>query len=309
MNIGYNKPLYILPFDHRSSFTKGMFGPLREASEEGKISQETKSKVKEAKKVIYEAFQKGIELGVPKIGAAILVDEEYGSEILLDANQKGFTTILTTEKSGQEVFDFEYGKKFPEHIKNLKPTFAKALVRYNPEASYEGNKIQLERLKKLSDFCHSNEFKLLIEPLIPPTQEDLENSKGDKSIFDREIRPELVVQMIKDFQNAGVEPDIWKIEGLSDPLEYQHVVHQARSNGRDEVGVVILGRGESKEKVVEWIEAGRDVNGVVGFAVGRTIFWQPLMDFKNEKISREESIDQIAQNYLHFYNLFVNKQQ
>ena len=301
MNIGYNKPLYILPFDHRSSFTKGMFG------EEGKISEETKSKVKEAKKIIYEAFQKGIDLGIPKEGAAILVDEEYGAEILIDARDKAYTTILTTEKSGQEVFDFEYGNKFGEHIKKLNPTFVKALVRYNPEGKSDENKIQLEKLKKLSDFCHQNGFKLLIEPLIPPTLDDLKNSHGDKSIFDREIRPELAVEMIKEFQDAGVEPDIWKIEGLSDKLEYQHVVHQAKSNGRDEVGVVILGRGESKEKVIEWIKAGRDVNGVVGFAVGRTIFWQPLIDFKNEKITREEAIDQIANNYLYFYNLFARK--
>lgn len=299
---GYNKPLYILPFDHRSTFIKGMFGVSGR-----KTTPEEIEKVKEAKRVIYSAFKKAISLGVPSIGAAILVDGQYGSEILIDANKKGYTTILTTEKSGQEIFDFEYGEDFKIHIKKIKPTFAKALVRYNPEGNKEENKVQLERLKKLSDFCYSNFYKLLVEPLIPATEEELAITHGDKGRYDLEIRPELVVRMIKEFQDAGVEVDAWKIEGLSAPLEYQHVVHQARSNGRDAVGVVILGRGESKEKVVEWIKAGRNISGVIGFAVGRTIFWQPLMDLKSGKIDEEAAIDQIAQNYIYFYELFVDK--
>lgn len=299
---GYNKPLYILPFDHRSTFLKGMFGisgrePTTEEVEE----------VKRSKRVVYEAFQKAVVDGVPKEGAAILVDEQFGAEILLEAGQKNFTTILTTEKSGQELFDFEYGADFKSHIEKIKPTFVKALVRYNPEGNPENNKTQLERLKILSDFCSTNDYKFLIEPLIPPTEEELAREHGDKNLFDREIRPELAVRMIKEFQDAGVEVDIWKIEGLSDPLEYQHVVSQARSNGREEVGVVILGRGESRELVVAWIKAGRNVTGVVGFAVGRTIFWQPLMDLKDKKIDRNTAIDQIAQNYIYFYNLFIGK--
>lgn len=299
---GYNKPLYILPFDHRSTFLKGMFGVSgREAT-----AEETE-KVKDAKKTIYEAFQKAIELGVDQSGVAILVDEQYGSEILINAKAKGYTTILTTEKSGQELFDFEYGADFEEHIKQLNPTFAKALVRYNPEGDRQENKVQLDRLKKLSDFCSNNNYKFLIEPLIPPTEEELAREHGDKRLYDREIRPELAVQMIKEFQEAGVEVDIWKIEGLSDPLEYQHVVHQAKSNGRDNVGVVILGRGESKEIVIEWMKAGRNVPGVVGFAVGRTIFWQPLMDLRDKKIDRETAIGQIAKNYIYFYQLFTGK--
>lgn len=299
--IGYNKPLYILPFDHRSSFTKGMFGI------EGRMpSLDEIEKVKGAKMLIYDAFQKALTLGVPKDGGAILVDEEYGSEILHDARKKGYTTILTTEKSGQDVYDFEYGKDFGKHLGEIRPTFAKALLRYNPEEDEKKNALQRERLKTLSDFVHSVEMKLLVEPLVPPTKLDLEKEHNDKNLYDREIRPELMVEMIKEFQDSGVEVDIWKIEGLSDRVEYQHVVHQARSGGRDEVGVVILGRGESREKVEEWIQAGRDVPGVVGFAVGRTIFWQPLIDLRDGKINSQEAIDQIAQNYLYFYQLFTN---
>ncbi len=299
--IGYNKPLYILPFDHRGSFTKGMFG-----IEGRELTESEKEKVKGAKMIIYDAFEHALEIGVPKDGAALLVDEEYGLEILHDAVKKGYTTIQTVEKSGQEVFDFQY-ENFEKHLLDIHPTFAKVLLRYNPEGNKDDNATQRERVKKLADFVHENGMKLLVEPLIPATEEELAKVHNDKSAYDREIRPELMVQIIKEFQDAGAEIDIWKIEGLSERLEYQHVVHQARSGGRDEVGIVILGRGESKEKVVDWIKAGRDVNGVVGFAVGRTIFWQPLIDMRDGKIDESEAKKRIAENYLSFYNLFVNK--
>lgn len=299
---GYNKPLYILPFDHRSTFLKGLLGVSGKEPTAGEIES-----VKSAKRLIYEAFQKASLYDVPKEGAAILVDEQFGAEILIDAKKKGYTTLLTTEKSGQELFDFEYGPDYKEHIIKIKPTFVKALIRYHPDGNTNNNRIQLERLKNLSDFCQAHDYKFLIEPLIPPTEEELAREHGDKSLYDREIRPELAVRMIKEFQDAGVEVDVWKIEGLSDPLEYQHVVTQARTGGRDGVGIVILGRGESKEMVVEWIKAGRSTPGVIGFAVGRTIFWQPLVDLKDGKIDRNMAIDQIVKNYIYFYQLFTGK--
>ena len=117
-NLGYNKSLFILPFDHRSSFSK--------------IFQD-KDSIVSAKWIIYEAFKKALSDGIPKDSAAILVDEEFGDKILLDAKNNGFTTILTTEKSGQKEFTLEYGSEFAKHIEKYKPTFAKALIRYNPE--------------------------------------------------------------------------------------------------------------------------------------------------------------------------------
>lgn len=299
---GYDKPLYILPFDHRSTFLKGLLGASGSVPTTGEVES-----VKSAKRLIYEAFLKAAAYDVAKDGAAILVDEQFGAEILIDAKKKGYATILTTEKSGQELFDFEYGGEYKEHITKINPTFVKALVRYNPDGNYYNNKIQLEKLKNLSDFCVAHDYKFLVEPLIPPTEEELAREHGDKSLYDREIRPELAVRMIKEFQDAGVVVDVWKIEGLSDPLEYQHVVSQARTGGRDGVGIVILGRGESKEMVVEWIKAGRNTPGVIGFAVGRTIFWQPLVDLKDGKISREAAIDQIVKNYIYFFQLFTGK--
>lgn len=298
---GYNKNLYILPFDHRGSLEK-MF-----VQEGQKLTDKDKQKVKDAKWVVYNAFEAALEKGVPQDNAAILVDEEYGSEILLDAAHLGFTTILTTEKSGQDVFDFEYGENFSAHIEKFKPTFVKALVRYNPDGDTVQNGIQLERLRRLSEYCQGNSYKFLIEPIIPATDQQMADVANDKIEFDVSVRPLLEVKMIQQFQDAGVEPDVWKIEGMENSEDYQKVVMQARSNGRQDVGVVILGRGAGRDTVVSWIKAGREVAGIIGFAVGRTVFWDPLLQLRDGKITRTQAVDLIVDNYVYFYELFTGK--
>jgi len=80
---GYQKPLYILPFDHRGSFETGMFGW------EGALNAEQTAQIAAAKQVIYEGFQEAVAGGVPREKAGILVDEQFGAAILHDAAVSG----------------------------------------------------------------------------------------------------------------------------------------------------------------------------------------------------------------------------
>ena len=285
---GYNQPLYILAFDHRSFFAKAGLNP---------------EQIKDYKQIIYQGFLLAVQNGVPEDAAAILVDEEYGAEIHADAAERGFINILTTEKSGQDVFEFQYGDDFAEHIDAIKPVFAKALVRYRADGDAAQNELQLGRLKKLSDWCHDNGRGFLIEPLVSPTEE--EKKTVGQAKFDSDIRPTLTIDMIRQFQEFGVEPDIWKIEGMDNPTDYRAVVAQARDGGRDEVSIVVLGRAESEEKVEGWLTAGKGIEGVVGFAIGRTIFWDALQMYQKGEIDRERAADAIGANYLHFYQVFT----
>lgn len=299
-SLGYSKPLYILPFDHRGSFVEKMFGVKNREATPEEVEQ-----VIEMKKLIYEAFKKSLEV-IPREDGAVLADEQFAGEVLLNASQNGIATLLTTEKSGQKEFDFEYGDTFGDHIKKYNPTFAKALVRYNPEEDREMNQRQLERLKRLSDFCHENGIKVLVEPLIPATIDQLSTVENSEERYDDEIRPRLVVTMMKEFQDRGVEVDVWKIEGLNKKEDYEKAVIQAKSSeARRDVGIVILGRGAGPDQVKRWIQAGKDTEGVIGFAVGRTVFWEPLVDFRDKKITREEALNKISENFLMFYKTFT----
>lgn len=296
---GYQKPLYILPFDHRGSFETGMFGW------KGALSAEQTAQIAAAKQVIYEGFQQAVANGVPKEKAGILVDEQFGAAILRDAATQGFTFACPVEKSGQEEFDFEYGEQFAEHIEAIHPTFCKVLVRYNPEGDAELNRRQTGRLKRLSDYLHNaNRSLFMFELLVPAEKSQLERVKGDKKAYDLEIRPALMIGAIQQLQTAGVEPDVWKIEGLDRREDCEKIVQTAKAGGRSSVGCIILGRGEDDKKVLEWLTTAATVPGFIGFAVGRTDFWQPLVDWRDKKIAMETAVDQMASRYREFVDAF-----
>jgi myo-inositol catabolism protein IolC len=299
MTRGYNKPLYILPFDHRGSFETKMFGW------EGELTPDQTAQIAAAKRVIYDGFIAAIANGVAKEKAGILVDEQFGAAILHDASARGYATACPAEKSGQEEFDFEYGDDFAAHIESFRPTFCKVLVRYNPEGDQALNRHQSARLKRLSDYLHgSSQSLFMFELLVPPEKSQLDEFKGDKKAYDLDLRPSLMVQAIQDLQGAQVEPDVWKIEGLDRREDCAKVVSVARRDGRDEVGCIILGRGEDDKKVREWLATAASVPGFVGFAVGRTDFWEPLVGWLAKKITREDAVAEVARRYCEFVDIF-----
>lgn len=302
-NLGYTKPLYILPFDHRATFAQKFFNKNSPAD----LTSEEHQLITEYKKIIYAGFKKAVQKGIPKENAAILIDEEFGDEILKHAKENGFLTILSTEKSGQDEFEFQYGADFPVHIEKYNPQFVKVLIKYNPEDAQGLKKRQLEKLKIVSDFCIVKGFKFLLEVLVIATKNQQETSGGSKKQFDKLLRPGLTAELIKELQVTGVEPDIWKLEGFDSKEDYSEIVRTARENGRSNVGFVILGRGENEEKVDEWLRIGKEVVGIIGFAVGRTVFWQAMLDFRSSTKTREETIDAISENFTKFYKIFTSK--
>ena len=298
MAVGFNKPLYILPFDHRGSFQTKMFGW------KGPLSAEQTAQIAAAKQVIYDALKAAVAGGVPKEKAGILVDEQFGAAILRDTVKQGYITACPAEKSGQDEFDFEYGEDFARHIEAFNPTFCKVLVRYNSEADKALNQRQVKRLKRLCDYLHQSGRLFMFELLVPPEPAQLKRVKDDKKAYDLELRPVLMVQALEELQDAGIEPDVWKIEGLDRRQDCEKVVAAARRGGRDQVGCIVLGRGEDDKKVREWLVTAARVPGFIGFAVGRTTFWDPLVDWRAQKMTREQAVKEIARRYRQWVDVF-----
>ena len=298
--LGFDKPLYILPFDHRGSFQKKMFGW------DGALSAQQTAEISAAKRVIYDAFVVAVHAGVPKDKAGILVDEQFGAAILRDAAAEGYATCCPVEKSGQDEFDFEYGEDFEKHIEVFHPTFSKVLVRYNSEGDQVLNRRQSARLKRLSEYLHGNRSRsrFMFELLVPAEKAQLDRLKGDSKAYDLELRPRLMAQTIQELQDAGVEPDVWKVEGLERREDCERLVAVARRGGRDLVGCIILGRGEDDRKVRQWLATAAAVPGFIGFAVGRTSFWGPLVDWRAGKITRDAAVAEIARRYQEFVEIF-----
>jgi myo-inositol catabolism protein IolC len=300
MALGYDGKLYILAFDHRGSFQKKMFGI------EGDPTPEQTETIADAKHLIFEGLLKATEEGVDPHATGCLVDEQFGApkRIPEEAKERGLLLAMPVEKSGQNEFDFEYGEEFGEHIEKCDPDFSKVLVRYNPEGDAEMNQTQAEKLKRLGDWLHEHDRKFLFELLVPAEPDQLERVGGDEERYDRELRPELMKHAILDLQDAGVEPDIWKIEGIDSQEDCERISKTARRDGRDGVICVVLGRGADDAKVEHWLRTGAPVEGYAGFAIGRTIWWDALKGFLDGDIEREEAAGRIAEKYLRFVQVY-----
>jgi myo-inositol catabolism protein IolC len=295
---GYARPLYILPFDHRGSFQTGMFGW------KGALSADQTAQIGAAKRVIYDGFTQAVAHGVAKDKAGILVDEQFGAAVLREAAGAGYTTCAPAEKSGQEEFDFEYGDAWAAHVEEFAPTFCKVLVRYNPEADPALNRRQAGRLKSLSEYLRGRRSRFMFELLVPAEAAQLAKVGNDKRAYDRQLRPGLMVRAIRELQDAGVDPDVWKIEGLDRREDCATIVDTARRDGRREVGCIVLGRGENEEHVRMWLATAAPVPGFIGFAVGRTTFWQPLIDWRAGKCTREAAAAEVARRYREWVDVF-----
>jgi 5-dehydro-2-deoxygluconokinase len=300
MTLGYDGKLYILAFDHRGSFQKKMFGI------EGDPSPGQTETISDAKHLIFEGMVKAVDAGVDPRATGVLVDEQFGAPkgIPSDAKQRGLLLAMPVEKSGQNEFDFEYGDDFGAHIEEFDPDFSKVLVRHNPEGDAAMNERQTERLKRLSDWLHERDRKFLFELLVPAEDHQLEQVGGDSDRYDAEVRPELMRQTIVAYQDAGVEADIWKIEGIETQEDCARIAETARRGGRDGVVCVVLGRGADDAKVDHWLRQGAPVEGYAGFAIGRTIWWDALKGFLDGDIEREDAAQQVADNYRRFVQVY-----
>jgi myo-inositol catabolism protein IolC len=299
MTLGYDRPLYILPFDHRASFEQGLFGWS------GDLGPEQAEAVARAKAVIYDAFKLVVARGAPKEHAGVLVDSQFGAPILKDARQQGFITCMPTEKSGQAEFQFENGDRWADEIEKYQPTFVKALVRHNPEDDEAMNRRQTERLRRLCDHLHAHGRLFMFELLVPMTHQQSDRLEGDHQLYDRELRPSLMIAAIKELQGAGVEPDVWKVEGLDLQSDCVKISETARRDGRDRVGCIVLGRGSDEAKVRAWLRTAALTPGFIGFAVGRTSFWDALEALEKGQATREQAVEQIASRYAEWVRIFT----
>src|ERR1700719_315802 len=195
MPLGYDQKLYVLAFDHRGSFQRKFFGI------EGEPDSEQTAIIADAKHLIFEGMLQAVAAGADPSVTGVLVDEQFGSSVPAEARARGLKLAMPAERSGQNMFDFQYGDDFGEHIERFDPDFNKVLVRYNPDGDEADNREQLGKLKRLSDWLQGHGPRFLFELLVPAEDIHLESVGGASGRYDAELRPELMRRAMADMQD------------------------------------------------------------------------------------------------------------
>ena len=177
-------------------------------------------------------------------------------------------------------------------------------MRYNSAADAATNRRQAERLRQLSEYLEKSSSNFMFELLVPATPTQLDSVGADQRAYDLELRPELMIRAIRELQDAGVEPDVWKVEGLESRSDYEGVADEARRDGRCDVGCIVHGRAESEPHVRQWIATAATVDGFIGFAVGRTTFWEALVALRDGTSSRDDAVAEIGRRYRQWVDVF-----
>jgi myo-inositol catabolism protein IolC len=293
----HEDPVFILAMDHRGSFGKTLFEVRDDRPTDAQAAR-----IRRAKILIYEGLREAMGR-LPTGRAGVLVDERYGGAVIDAATSAAragepLVVAVPVEASGHEWFTPEWGDRWQEHVLAIHPAYAKVLVRDNPAYEDALREAQWGRLASVSVGLHAIGVPLLYELLVPATKEQLASVGDDVDAYDREVRPELVAQVIADNQRAGVEPAIWKVEGLDTPAAAALIAAQARAEGRD-ADLLVLGRDAPGERLDHWIDVAAANAAFVGFAIGRSIWEDELRDW-NDGIDDATIAAQIAANYLGF---------
>jgi len=288
------EPLLILAMDHRASFGKSLFGVTDDRPDPGQ-----QAAMRAAKQLIYAGLAEA-RGRLPGGRAGVLVDERYGQAVIDQARSDGTVLAVPVEHSGREWFELEWGRDWLEHVRSVGPDFAKVLVRDNPAFPAPQREQQLARLREVSDGLAGLGVPLLYELLVPATSGQLAEADGTPGGYDRDVRPDLVIGVIADNQAAGVEPAIWKVEGLETTEAARAVVAQMRSGGRDGIRAIVLGRDAPADRLDHWLAVAAPVDGFVGFAIGRSIWEDPISDHNQGRADAEETVSRIAERYLDF---------
>jgi myo-inositol catabolism protein IolC len=288
------EPLLILAMDHRASFGRSLFGVRDDRPDPSQ-----QAAMQAAKQLIYAGLARA-RGRLPGGRAGVLVDERYGQAVIDQARSDGTILAVPVERSGRDWFELEWGRDWLEHVRSVRPEFAKVLVRDNPGFPAPQRERQLGLLRQVSDALARLGVPLLYELLVPATGGQLAAAAGTPDRYDRDIRPDLVIGVIADNQAAGVEPTIWKVEGLETTEAARAVVAQMRSGGRDGVRAIVLGRDAPADRLDRWLAVAAPVGGFVGFAIGRSIWEDPISDHNQGRADEEETVSRIAERYLDF---------
>jgi myo-inositol catabolism protein IolC len=278
---------FILAVDHRNSLRTWLWSLGVPAAETDRTARSLKTLCVRALDLARDELEAGET-------PMLLLDEEYGVDAIPKAKERGLQIVVPVERSGQAEFLFEHGDDFRTAIEAVDPDAVKALVRYSPAGDSEINERSRSRLVVLQDYLRDSGRQFMLELLVPATAEQAAAAQGDR--FDDEFRPALAATAIQELASAGLRPDWWKLEGNREPAAAAMVATAAAQ--ASEIGCLVLGRGQDRDRVIRWVQVAAALEDFVGFAVGRTLWTDSFRAVVSGEIDEQEAAERVAAAYL-----------
>ena len=285
MGGNYNRrmlePVYMLAIDHRWQW--------EEWCDSNRIDR---ARIPEIKVLAAEAFL-AARAASPDIhrSGALLVDLTYGREAFETARAAGAVTGTPAERAG--AFPLEWTAPFNEALPG---DFVKVLVRHRSDVAADVVDNQRRRLLELQQWCADHEKPLVLEVLISPPAGEPAND------FEAHGRPRQLAAYIREAYALSIVPTYWKIEGMPDRATL--AVVDAAIREVEGPRQLILGKGAGMSQVKQWFDATVGAPTAAGFAIGRTVYFEPAAEWVAGRLSREAAIARIANNYVAVTNLW-----
>lgn len=283
-----------LAFDHRNSFRTSFMRLTAPPT------AEQTARMVAAKRVVVDALLQAVP-SVVDAQPTLLIDAEYGGEHVAAARAGGVAIAMPVEVSGQAELRFE--DDYQAVIAWHDPDYAKVLVRYNPGGDTAMNARQRDRLHQLAAWLEGRRQRLMLELLVPPEDDQLARLGGDRERYDAELRAQLTARAIDEIGAGGLRPALWKLEG-PESAEDARLISEAVRTLDPDAGCLVLGRGADADAVRRWLVTAARTPGFTGFAVGRTVWWEPLRAHLAGG-PRDEAVARVRDNYLDLVHAYT----
>ena len=266
-----NYPLQVLAFDHRTQFEDSC-----------KQHNQPTSRITEFKSLVFEGFKK-VATERPDLPLALLVDPQYGADILQDSAYASYSVGAPIEQAGSYPVKWLCGEELHEHLLS-RPSewFIKVLWHYHTDLPAAEKERQLIQLKRLEEICQLLDRRLMLELILPA------HLSQDGS---------AMAAAIDEVYEAQITPFWWKIMALDTKMEWQHVT-AALDRHDSEAGIIVLGKNAPLETFPAWFKTLRSTPHTCGFAIGRSIFWKPWESFISGSMAPDEIPSIIEKNYV-----------